>query len=233
MKKLLLLILPGLLLFSCNYRTGSGNIISESRETGNFDAVSISGGFDTEIKTGPGYSVLVEADDNIMRYIEVETRGNTLKIYTEGLNSYNNVYMKVYITAPAINKIKASASAEVVVSGILSNSGNLNFNASSGAAIKAEVDAPVVSSDVSSGAEIILNGRTKTYEADASSGSEIDSWNLLSENTTVQVSSGASAKVHASVKLNAKASSGASVTYHGAAVVNQSVSSGGGVSKKG
>jgi len=148
------------------------------------------------------------------------------------MNNYSDVHMKVFITVPAMKRIKASASAEVDVQDVLTGTDQLTFGASSGASIKAEVDAPQVTSDVSSGASITLNGKTKNYTAEASSGAEIRSRDLLSENTTVKTSSGASAQVHASVTLNANASSGASVTYHGGATVNQSVSSGGSVTKK-
>ncbi|MEO6540278.1 MAG: DUF2807 domain-containing protein, partial [Ferruginibacter sp.] len=156
---------------------------------------------------------------------------NTLKIYTEGLHNYSDVHMKVYITTPSLKKVSASASAEVMVEHVLVSTDKMVFKASSGADIKSEVDAPEVSADASSGATITLSGKTKIYSAESSSGADIKSRDLLSENTTVSVSSGADANVHASVKLNASASSGASITYHGAAIVVKSVSSGASVNK--
>lgn len=232
MKNIACLFLLLFILGSCRFKTGSGVIISETRTTGNFDGISVGGGFEVEVKKGDVISVVVEADDNIMKYIETRVSGNTLKISTEDLHNYADLHMKVFVTAPAIKRIKASASAEVDVLDVLASSDQLTFGASSGASINAEIDAPQVSADVSSGASVNLRGKTKTYSAQASSGAEIRSRELLSENTTVKVSSGASATVHASVGLNANASSGASVTYYGGATVNQSVSSGGSVTKK-
>jgi hypothetical protein len=219
------------ILGSCRFKTGSGNIISETRSTGNFDGISVGGSFEVEVKTGAVTSVVVEADDNIIKYIQTRVSGNILKINTEDLNNYSDVHMKVFITAPLIKQIKAAASADVDVKDLLAGSDQITFGASSGATIKAAVNAPNVNADVSSGSSINLNGKTQTYMAEASSGSTLNSKELLSENTTVKASSGATAQVHASVTLNANASSGASVTYHGAATVNQSVSSGGSVTK--
>jgi hypothetical protein len=232
MKQVVYVFFLLILLGSCRHKTGSGNIISQTRTTGNFDGINVGGDFEVEVNIGTTTSVIVEADDNIMKYIETTVSGNTLKIRTEDMNNYSDVHMKVLITAPAIKRIKASASAEVDVQDILMSTEQLTFDASSAASIKAEVDAPQVSADVSSGASIDLNGKTKTYSAEASSGGEIRSRDLLSENTTVKASSGASATVHASLSLNASASSGASVNYHGAATVHQSVSSGGSISKR-
>lgn len=232
MKHFLILLFTIFTLASCDQTTGSGKIISETRSTGSFDGISVGGGFEVEIKIGSPASVVVEADDNIMKYIETTVSGNTLKIRTEDMNNYSDVHMKVFITTPVMKRIKASASAEVDVQDLLKATDQLTFGASSGASIKAEVDAPQIKADVSSGASVILNGKTRTYSAEASSGGEIRTRDLLSENTTVRTSSGASAQVHASVTLSAHASSGASVTYHGAATVNQSVSSGGSVTKR-
>jgi hypothetical protein len=231
MKQLTYLLFLLFILGSCRFKTGSGNIITETRSTGNFNGISVGGSFEVEVKTGAVTSVVVEADDNIMKYIQTRVSGNTLKIGTEDLNNYSDVHMKVFITAPSIKQIKASASANVDVKDVLTGSDQLTFGASSGATIRAEVDAPKVNADVSSGASINLNGKTQTYSAESSSGATLSSRELLSENTTVKASSGASARVHASVTLNANASSGATVTYHGAATVNQSVSSGGNVTK--
>lgn len=184
-----------------------------------------------EVKTGPVTAVIIEADDNVIKYIETRTDGNTLKIRTEDRHNFSDVQMKVFITTPVLKIVRASASADVVVQDVIVNTDKLSFHASSGSSIKSGVDAPEVNADASSGASISLAGRTKYYSSEASSGAEIKSRELLTEHTTVSVSSGASANVHASVSLTASASSGATIRYNGAATVNKKVSSGGSVDK--
>ncbi len=231
MKNIFLLLLSILTLASCGSKSGSGNIISETRTVNNFNGISVGGDFEVEVKIGPVTAVVVEADDNILKYIVTEINGSTLKINTEGMHNYDDVHMKVFITTPSLKNIKTSASARVIVDDILANSGTLGFKASSGSSIRAEIDAPQADVDASSGASIKISGKTRSYTAEASSGAEIKSGDLLSEVTTVKASSGASAAVHASVTLNANASSGSSITYYGGATVNQSVSSGSSLNK--
>jgi len=232
MKHILVFFIALISLVSCDYTTGSGNIITKTRSVGSFNGISVGGGFEVEVKIGPVTEVTVEADDNIMKYIEITTSGNILKIRTEDLHNYSNVHMKVYITTPVLTSIKASASAEVKVNGILAGNDKLSFHASSSGSIDAEIDAPEVEADASSGASVNLSGKTKSYHVEASSGADIKSWDLLSEYTSVSVSSGANALVHASVSLKATASSGAEITYHGAATVNRVISSGATLTKK-
>jgi len=232
MKQILFFLITVFSLASCSYTSGSGNIITENRSVGDFTGISVGGDFDVEVKIGPATEVRVEADDNIMRHIETIVSGSTLKIRTRDLHNYGDVHMKVYITTPSLVKVNASASARVDVKDELKSTEKISFSASSSGNIHADVDAPDVEADASSGADLNLTGKTRTYNAQASSGASIKSYDLLSENTIVQVSSGASARVHASVSLNAQASSGGTVAYHGGATVSKTESSGGSVSKK-
>ena len=98
MKNTLIILFTLVTLASCQYTTGSGNIITETRPAGNFDGITVGGDFEVEVKIGPVTSVVVEADDNIMKYIEISTIGNTLKISTEDLHNYSDVHLKVFVT---------------------------------------------------------------------------------------------------------------------------------------
>jgi hypothetical protein len=231
MKKLLIIILSFSILGACRYKTGSGNIVTEKRSTGSFTGLSAGGGFDVEIKTGPT-EVIVESDDNIIKYIETDVVNGELKIRLDHI-SIHDAHLKVYVTAPEINNIKSSASANIKAKDVLKSGLAIRLQASSGSEIKAALDAPEVFANASSGGELNLSGRTRDLKAESSSGSTINSKELLSENANVSVSSGASAHVHASLSLDATASSGGNVTWRGGASnVKKSVSSGGEVEKE-
>ena len=232
MKQVLFLLFTIIAFTSCQFITGSGKIVTETRAVGNFNALSVGGSYDVEVKIGPVTSVVVEADDNIIKYIETDVSGNTLKIRTENNHGFSDVHMKVYVTTPSLKDIKASASAYVIVQDVLESTDKLTFRASSSSSIKAEVNAPDIESEASSSATITLSGKTKNHDTQASSSSDIKAFDLLSENTIAKASSSATIRVHASISLEAKASSSADIEYKGAAKVNSSTSSSGSVSKK-
>lgn len=232
MKQILTFFTAIIVLTSCQYTSGSGDIKSENRTVANFTGISVGSSFDVEVKIGPVTEVRVEADDNIIKYIETEVSGNTLKIRLEDNHSISNAHLKVYVTTPALTSVKTSGSASVLVQDVIATKERLSFKASSSSGIKAEVDAPEVEADASSSATINLSGKTKNYHAEASSSSDIKSLDLLSENATAKASSSATIKLHASVSLDARASSSADIVYRGAATVNKSVSSSGSVRKQ-
>lgn len=229
MKNLALIIAVICIASACRFKSGSGNIITQERSTGNFTGVSAGGGFEVTIRKGNETKVVVEADDNIINDIKTTVNNGQLRIsLTDGFN-FNDVHMKVFITAPEINKIHSSASAEIEVTDQLNSDEKIELDASSGSNIKASLNAPAAEAEASSGAEITVTGRTKNFTAKATSGASVNASGLLSENTMADASSGGKAEVHASVDLNAKASSGGSVEYRGAAKVSKDESSGGSV----
>jgi len=182
MKNLLSVLIAIIILASCQLTTGSGNIVSETRTVNNFSEISVGNSFDVEVKIGPVTEVRVEADDNVIKYINTSVSDKTLKIRIDDDYSFSNAHLKIYITTPVLTEIITSGSASVIVKDVITSNEKLSFKASSSSDINAAVDAPEVEADASSSATIDLKGKTKTYHAEASSSSDINSWNLLSEN---------------------------------------------------
>jgi hypothetical protein len=234
MKQIYFLNIVVVMLLSCNYHSesGSGNIINQKRMVSSFNSISANNAFDVEIKIGSPVEVTVEADDNIMKYVLTEVKGNTLKIYLDDMENFSNAHLKAFVTMPELNSIKSSSAAEVKVLDEIKNTGKLNFDASSAGKIEAVVNAPDVNAEASSAGAIILSGKTRYYHANASSGGNINSMDLLAETTEAAASSAGTADVHASVNLNAVASSGGSINYKGGGNVKVNTSSGGSVNKK-
>lgn len=213
-----------------NSKTGSGNIISNTRNVGSFNVISASGSVNVTLQKGP-QSVVVETDDNIMRYVETTVSDNTLKIRLKNINNLRNATVNVYVTAPVLKDIDASASAEIESKGSITSDSEIELKASSGSKIQMDLDAPSVKADASSGGSVIVSGRTRNLTAKSSSGSNVNALSLKAENATANASSGGSVRVSASISVKAEASSGATVKYTGGATdVKKNESSGGSVS---
>jgi Putative auto-transporter adhesin, head GIN domain len=215
------------LFFACNRRVkGSGNIITQTRQIANFTGIASSASIDVAVTIANEFKVEVEADDNVVALIRTQVVNDVLEVGFVNNTSIRNTNVKVYITVPSLNYLKASSSSGINVSGIIKNN-KVSFYASSSATINAEVDAPFVETTASSSAEMEIAGTTKNHNAEASSSAEINTTNLLAEEVTATASSSATIFVHSSLALNAKASSSANIYYRGNAKVKQSTSSSG------
>lgn len=224
MKQFILFAFTLFALSACRQLRGSGNIVTETRTTGDFTGISVGGAYEVELKNGPVTEVKVEADDNIIKYIETRVSGNVLHIETKDGVNFNDGHFKVYVIAPEIRKINSSGAARVELAGILKNTDKITVEASGAASISGEVDAPEIATEASGAASIKLSGRTKNYKAEASGSADIKTAELMSETTKVHASGAASAHVYASVSLDANADGAANIHYSGAASVSQKTS---------
>ncbi|MEO5893394.1 MAG: head GIN domain-containing protein [Ferruginibacter sp.] len=229
MRQLLFCFFTLAIFSSCEHRRGSGNIVTEKRQTGDFTGISVGGAFTVEVTTGPVTEVKVEADDNVINSIETKVSGDVLKIRTKDGASFNDAHFKVYITAPEINSIKSSGAATVKVMDQLKNKGKISLDVSGAAHISASVDAPEISADISGAGNIDLSGRTRDYTAEVSGSGDLKSGELKTENTDVRVSGAGNARVYASVRLKAEASGAGNIYYKGGATVDPKTSGAGNV----
>jgi len=193
---------------------GNGNIRTEKRNTGNFKSVKTSGSIDVEINSGDTYAVSAEDDDNLLPYMVTEVNDGTLDIHYRNNTSINNDHAKVYVTAPSLDRVIVSGSADVNIRDVLKNSQNIEMSISGSGNIKGALDAPAVSVDINGSGDVTLKGRTKDFDGNISGSGDINCGALQSENATVKVSGSGNVHVFASVHLKAS-TFGSGYIYYG------------------
>jgi len=102
--------------------TGSGHIVSQSRQTGSFDAVQTKGAVDLDIAIGPQTAVIVEMDDNLQDLMRTEVQGRTLVIDSKGSWTADHD-LHVRITVPALSALAMEGSGGAMLKGL--NGGDL------------------------------------------------------------------------------------------------------------
>jgi len=119
-KIMLALLLAGLMLGnSCsdsfwNCIEGNGRTATVRRVVGDFTNVTSYGDFIVDVSIGETTSVSVEADENLLSYIETYIKGNTLVIETEDnqcIESREQIY--VHIVTPSVYELKMSGSGVI------------------------------------------------------------------------------------------------------------------------
>ncbi len=216
--KIVLAVCVALLFNSCNSLdfgksiTGSGNVVSKTREVPAFDKVEVSRGLDCEIIQSDKALVTIEADDNLQDGIVTKVVNGTLQINSLYDNYKNVTSKKIIIQMPVISGLETNSGASLVTKNTL-KSNNIVLKSSSGSSLDATVEADKISLESSSGSSLNVNGKSLDAETASSSGSTIDAKDLLANNITSQSSSGSTTIVHPIVSLNADASSGSSIEY--------------------
>ena len=212
---------------------GSGHVITENRSESGFNIIDISGAIDVYVRQDSSTSVKVEADDNILEYIEVHTNGSTLEIYTEAnirLKPSNKI--KVYVTNPEYKGFQVSGASSIHSENEITSPDVLHVDLNGASEGKLELNAPKVSVNLTGASNANIRGKTKDFEGGASGASEIRGFDLLTENADVDASGASSIEIYASVKIAGQASGASSINYKGNAQSSVDKSGASSVNKK-
>jgi Putative auto-transporter adhesin, head GIN domain len=212
---------------------GNGNIQTDERSVSAFDVVEVHGAMDVYVSQGELKPVRLEGDENLLKYIDVRQTGNRLKIGTRsGYNLKPTGKIKIYLSSPSYAKLDVSGACNIYTENKISVSQPLELEVSGAGDIKADVDAPKVTASISGSGSVNMKGQTRDFHLVLSGAGKANCFDLMSENTKVDISGAGSAEVFASVHLDAEVSGAGNVRYKGnAARVNQQVSGAGSVKK--
>jgi hypothetical protein len=237
-KLLLILMVVSITAPSCQYMMGrkikgNGNISTQEHSVTSFKNVQVSGAIDLYVSQGDQKPVKIETDENLQQYIKVEQQGDKIIIkFREGVNLRPTDKIKAYVTSPLYNTIDVSGASNILSQTKIVNTENMTLEVSGAGDINMDINAPAISAEISGAGAVNLKGETKTFDLTLTGAGKAHCYDMLSENTKVDISGAGDADVYASVKLDAQVSGAGSVTYKGGATnVAQQVSGAGSVKK--
>ena len=62
---------------------GNGKVVTETRNTGDYDAIKVGGPFDVNLVAGKEGKITIKGEENLLAVIKVEVEDNALKIYVD------------------------------------------------------------------------------------------------------------------------------------------------------
>jgi hypothetical protein len=222
---------------SCSYIggkriRGNGNIKTETRTTGQFSSVDVGGNIDVYVKQDSVASVKIETDENLLEYMQITVDGGTLKIREEkGYNLRPSKSIKVFVSGPSFTHFEASGACDIYSENKINGIAAISINLSGACNVKMDLNTPRINVDLSGAGTITLKGETKDFHVDGSGSTDVNCFELMTENARIEMSGAGDAEVFASVKLDVHVSGAADVKYKGNATVSQIVSGAGSVKK--
>jgi hypothetical protein len=117
---MVLTVIPATILSSCNLITdcidGNGMVRSEERTTTEITAIANETSFDVIYVKGDETSVIIEAESNIMPYIETEINGDELDVSTSGGHWCLRYTIKpvITVTAPFVSELVNAGSGDII-----------------------------------------------------------------------------------------------------------------------
>jgi len=222
MKKLLfpLFMLMTFNLFAQPWKSvqGDGNSKKESRQVSDFTSLFSRGPMDVQINYGTSNSITVQADENLLQYIETSVENGKLVIQPKkNMNLKSRSKIIVYVSMTKINTLQLSGSGNINGSGAFENDGKTNMMVSGSGNININSgNFKQLGLFVSGSGNIDLKGGSANDLEVAVSGSgNIDCSNVRTENAEVKISGSGNARVNASKSITANISGSGNVFYKG------------------
>lgn len=231
-----IIILSAAMMFTsaCRKITGIGGnnqVVSETRQLVSFNEVDNEGTFNVYISHDTVFSARVEAESNLVPYIQTIVNGNTLRISTRE-NLKNNQPMNVYVTTPIIKGATLSGSGTVMLDSldtdfldvVLSGSGKisgyattnqLNTRISGSGNITLESYTNSSNINISGSGDIGLTGESSSGSFTISGSGHISSYNYTQSDCIAKISGSGDMYLNVTDHLDVTISGSGNVYYIG------------------
>ncbi|MBO9584525.1 MAG: DUF2807 domain-containing protein [Flavobacterium sp.] len=222
MKKSILLIALSLFLTTANSNaqtkiSGNGNVITETRTTGDYDGIKIAGFFDVDLVAGKEGKIILKGEENLLSSIKVEVEGNELKVYVEkGIQIRTSSGKKIELTIPfeKISSVSLSGSGDIKTKNKINNdsfsaklSGSGNFDL--------DVDSKNLDLALSGSGDIVLKGKADSFTSKVSGSGNVNASNLKSQTVDVTVSGSGNSVVTCETSITGRVSGSGNIKYLG------------------
>ena len=203
---------------------GSGHQTTKDVAVENFNAVEISGYFDVELTQSNKEALRIEADDNLMKYIDVKVnQDKKLQIeIKDHIEFTHSKKLKLYLTYSNLHSIEVNGAAHLH-SKTPARSQNMDIEISGAASVDMDFFTESLKINESGAGSFKLAGKTTKLEVNISGAGSIDAYALEAKNAKIEISGAGSANVLATNTLDVQISGVGSVKYKGNPSINKSI----------
>lgn len=211
----IIIVVISLFLGTCglNFKRGNGNIETTEFETGNFQKIYVGGNYELKMIPAKVCRVVIETDENLFRYINVEHYEETLNINNvHNLKSSRGIFIEVYYTD--LEQIYSTGTSKIGHEGII-EAEELRINLSGAGAIDLDIDTKSVKIEMSGAGVIILAGNTDLQETHISGAGGLMAEELQSKECDIHLGGIGGANVFVTEKLEASITGIGGIQYSG------------------
>jgi hypothetical protein len=246
-----------LLTSACGLGTmiGSGNVITQNRGVSGFDKVVLNGTGEIILTQGDAEALTIEAEDNLMPYLETVVRNGTLEIgfrNHEFPNFLPTRPIRYNLTMKDVRGLTVSESGSIDARSLntdqlaveVHGSGNFDAGSLTAGELTTRIDgsgnvavqtltADGLTSILSGSGSAILAGNVKQQSLTISGSGKYEAGQLNSQTATIAIDGAGTGVVQVAQAMDVQISGSGSVGYYGSSRVTSSISGSGSVRQLG
>ena len=202
---------------------GSGSVVTEDRPVRGFTGIALSGTGRVIIELGARESLRIEAEDNLMPYLEAEVRDGILRIGSrDNVNLRPSKPLRFTVTVRELDSVTVSGSGAVEVPDLEAHRFSSTISGSGGVRIR-ELTAEDVQVRLSgSGSLDIGGGQVEAQQVTVSGSGRYRASEMRSAMAKVTISGSGRATVWSTDTLEVTISGSGSVGYYGKPTIDMS-----------
>jgi hypothetical protein len=217
--------------FSFHRINGNGNVITEKRGVNRAEKIRVVGSLDVFVQSGPA-GVRVEADENLLPYIQTNTVDGWLEIKTkDNVNISSSNAIKVYVTTESLSDLSVTGSGNITCNDEFLSSKKTSFEVTGSGNLFAKINAPSVDAEITGSGNLQIAGETRDVDVEINGSGNYRGINLKAENAKIDIAGSGDADVFADNILRADISGSGTVKYKGKANVKSDINGSGNVHK--
>lgn len=204
-------------MLACNFRgeliEGNGIVVEEERALEAFSSIEIEGDYVVELEQGAA-GISIQADSNLMPYIQSEVKRNTLVLKsTKNIKGSDGITIRVRF--PELEELKVGGAGRVSNAGTL-QANKLDIEVTGAAVLDLEVEVQrKISLEISGASEVSFRGSAQQLDASLSGAGNLNAYELRVRDASVDLSGVGGAQVYATDNLQGKVSGVGGIQYKG------------------
>lgn len=208
---------------------GTGEVVTESFDVGDFDRLDFSGVGKIIIEQGDETSLKVEAESNVIDALRIKTTANELEI------GFKSRFMNVIPTKDIIFHLKVKDLKKIDLSGAGSiecdslEVESFSVNSSGVGSVNMKINADDLKVNISGAGKVNLTGEVDTQQLDISGIGTYEAEELISKDCQINISGAGKATINVTDTLDIEMSGVGKIDYIGNPSVNQNISGAGSI----
>ncbi len=201
----------------CTGIVGNGQITEEVRTLDRFDRIVVTGAGDVFVEFGESESVRIEAESNLMEYLETTVRGDTLEIGTrDNVGITTTRGYDFYVTVTELEGLEITGAADVTLPEIVMDDDFEIRISGAGDITVASLEAESLDVEITGAGSVrVEGGSVESQEVTLSGAGDYNGRELMSVDAEVQISGAGGVTVNVTGELSGNISGAGSLRYAG------------------
>ena len=206
----------------------SNNVTTIEKNISGYSKLNVSDPFTVNITFSDSEEkILVEANNNLQAYINVEKQNNWLVIWLDdNVNIDGNSTLNIYITTNNINEFDATGAAGIYLQNDL-NTNDIEIDLTGACYFSGTVYATDLNSNLTGASKLNITGEVNSFDIEAAGGSTMEGFDFMTKHFVAELEGASNVSLTVTEDLNVKANGASNVYYKGDGVIESQDLSGG------